>query len=283
MKYIGVTRFSLFTPGSLEWKSSRETAHEIESYKKELFKDDRLKARSYIFFNLSLPILQELSKKYDYEHIILYSPELPPLYSGYLEDIGKKYPFIKVLCTTENDRYQNQNNLIKNIIESSNYCKSIFGLFNLDDDDLLSVDYFDLASKYMLPQNEGMIVSLCAGLTGIFNISQKKIKLVRDDYTPKINIGLLKICHYSAESKKIKIPKISSHMTADLFAPVILDARNIGYFWLRSNIQDTLFGNDISKNIKSLESSLLKRKLSPTREEILLKFPTLKLALAELD
>jgi len=235
-----VSRFSLLIPRAGEWIISSEEFS--ASYASKLFEESRLKVRAEIFFKISLPIINEISKRYKICHIIQYSKNLPKFYKDILLSYSNKYDFIRLDCIDVKDSRTDQ--LYKFIIPSelkkfSNNNLQIFGLFNLDDDDLLSIDFIDRMSNYLREENVGRLISFGKGLTGFYNNQTNKIENLRVAYCPKINIGLTKICTLNLINGDYVMPISIDHSKSDFENIVLLDSREISYFWMRSIDQDT--------------------------------------------
>jgi hypothetical protein len=261
--FIGITRFSVYAPKSVEWVASKETSANLEKtsnddYKKYLFSAERLDIRCFIFFELSLPILEVMSKKHNYKHIIQYSAELPEEYKRKLSVIEKKYPFIylDLIDNLENRTSKLYKTVVPNLIENS-FEKTnqkdkeniTFGIFNLDDDDLLGINFLNKMAEYIDSKYSKKVISFGLGVTAFFDEASRLFSNPREAYLPKINIGLMRVCEYILKERKIIFPKSGSYMTVDKVTPVILDSREISYFWVRSFNQDTVHDKEESKAV----------------------------------
>ena len=257
--YVGVTRFSVAHPNSPDWKLSN--GEDRDTYLSKLFAYERLSVREELFFNFSLPLLSQMAEKYDYCHIVQYSDELPQEYKDKIKFYEDKYDFlvsenVKDLSTRSTSFVNGL--LRKRIVEKckkNNQKNYVFGYFFLDDDDLLSSDFFDQVSPYLNSSNVGSVISLGSGYTAIFD--QGRFSNFRKSYYPKLNIGLMSICAFNVEKDEFIIPVRGSHTTIDQRSPVILDSRQPAYLWTRHFVQDTsshLNASDVENNIlKSME------------------------------
>ena len=74
----GVTRYSLFSPGSQSWKTSSSGVFKsAEEYMGYLFSERRLELREEMFFTRSVPALAAMAENHDYKHFVMYSGLLP--------------------------------------------------------------------------------------------------------------------------------------------------------------------------------------------------------------
>lgn len=242
-----VTRFSVFEPSSPQWNLSKDskTQEDLESYKKLLFNENRLNIRMHIFKDLSLPLINQMSGKHHIIHIVHYSSSLPIKYKNSLLELSKKYSFIRLLETdyeTKGIKNDSVNGIMQNELLKINSStdRLYFGYAMLDDDDLLSVDFLDRMSRYIKPSLVGMWVSFGRGITGYYDVEKKKLSNIRESYLPKINIGFMGVCQFDIKNKVVTLPKHGNHMKKDMYAPVVLDSREISYLWIRHNFQDTL-------------------------------------------
>lgn len=255
--FIARTRFSLFLPQSAAWLVTRGDK-DVEEYKKNLFEETRLNFRIGFLSQITLPLLRRASKGEEFLHVIEYSDSLPHKYILLLKDIESKYDFVRLICFDENG---NPNDDINNIaFEYFNLERLqddvLIGRFILDDDDCLSLNYFEIMKGYLQESFEGFYVSAGTGVVGSFD-DDYKITLCAKIYEPKINIGFMNIGRYSFEDKKIIFnEKITRHSRMDELNRVVLDSRQIAFFWSRHSLQDTRSNKSkrgIRLGIRSLE------------------------------
>lgn len=236
--FFGVTRFSLFLPNSAAWYLSKDMIDDnakVQEYKERLFNPDRLEERINVFFNITLPTLSKMKKNYTYYHILQISDEMPNRYKNIIKTYCHQYNF---LILQEIDRYGNSKKSLEKIIsEKLNGKKICFGLFSLDDDDVLAIDYFDKAAMYLHDSFKGHVISFGTGVTGLL-VKKDNIRDPRICYEPKINIGLLRIGWVDVNGR-ICTPVLGNHKYVDKFSPTILDSREIMYFWTRHLNQDS--------------------------------------------
>lgn len=269
--FVGYTRFSLVDPGSKAWIVSQRN-----DYLEKLFSPKRLDDRFQIFFECSLPALRSASSKtsISFIHLFLYSEEIG---INYKRIITEKCSQDKFLIPVEVKTGANLD--IKKIIETKlnqmNIDDAIVGRFSLDDDDILSSDYFIKSQEYMQEPFLGKILSFGKGITGVFE--NGNFSSVREIYHPKVNIGMLYFCRLA--NGILNVPRGGNHMLVDQKSPLILDSRNHMFFWTRHAGQDTMLGKNISINSLVEQNSLISNDLLnsnfPTISNKILKRKTL--------
>ncbi|WP_347456689.1 glycosyltransferase [Acinetobacter thermotolerans] len=251
--FIAVTRFSLFMPDSNSWVLSRgaKDKQDINAYINKLYDEDRLNFRISFLKEVTLPLLDEASKGYKFLHILEYSSNLPEKYIGILKELEHKFHFLKLnMHSIESDKkvLQPHQIAVKYFDKDFSDRDQPVGMFVLDDDDCVSLNYFKIMSKYLNAKFNGFAVSLGLGVVGIFN-SNYELQNITENYYPKINIGLMRIGMYRYQKNSIIFPRMGSHSKADKFLPTILDSRELCYFWSKHPTQDT-------KNYSSYDSEV---------------------------
>lgn len=225
--FIGHTRFSLFVPDSEAWRASNGGSFENEQeYKEYLYSDKRLELRTNIFLNHTIPTLQLASQNFDVVHIVSFSESLP---AKFKERLFKAANENSVLLLDEVPDGDSAYGAVSRIAKDRGI-EGIFGRYRLDDDDILSVDYFKIVEQYLRPEFVGMVVSLPLGIEAVFD--RGRFFNLREAHVPMNSMGLLSICDRDANGKIVG-PNGGPHDKSDRFDPVILDASGYGYF--RSN------------------------------------------------
>lgn len=232
--FIGTTRFSLFTPNSQSFRATATGRFSSEEeYREYLFSDERIGVRADIFLNRLLPLLDVASKHHELRHVLQYSIYLPDKYKQRLNEAVDRYSW---LVLDEHDEHGNGQvnsfELGKQLVDG----EGVFGHYRVDDDDLLSVNYFDRMSVFVHSPFVGMVISFPKGVTGVWNGAG--YENIRETYSPMNSYGLMSVCEVTADGSLIK-PVETSHNRADRENVVILDAREISYFWTRHSGQDT--------------------------------------------
>lgn len=268
--FVGYTRFSLVSPGSGAWIVSRR-----EDYLEKLFSPERLNDRFQIFFECSLPALEKArcQSSIPFVHLFLYPEEMGFNYKNIiLERCGKNNFLIPI--EIKSGASLNIKEIIENQLSKLNISDAIVGRFSLDDDDILSLNYFEKSQEYMQEPFLGKILSFGKGITGVFE--NGNFLSVREVYHPKVNIGMLYFCKLT--NGVLNMPPGGSHMLVDQKSPLILDSRDHMFFWTRHAGQDTMIGKNnpinlsieqnpfisnevLNENFPTVSSKVLKRKI----------------------
>jgi len=236
MVFVGVTRFSLFKPDSVAWRSSRHGAFSnAEDYKSYLFAPERLDPRMKILSEISLPNIALAAEAHTVRHIIQYSPELPCEYIQQLKELARRYPFV-VLSDSSDKSGETHPYTVANTLNPE---QRPYVIYRLDDDDFLSTRYFDQLAPLVTEANLGYRISLAAGLTGVFD--GETFSTIRYSYRPYIAIGLAGIYGRNSEGSFIAPPE-AAHNRSDRVGTVLVNAEQCSYFWTRHSGQDTDFG-----------------------------------------
>lgn len=255
--FIARTRFSLFLPQSAAWIVTRNN-EDLEEYRRNLFEEKRLNFRIGFLTQVTLPLLRKASQNEKFLHIIEYSDSLPKKYILLLKEAESQYDFIKLVCYDENGEADKDiNNIAFEHFDLGRSEEEVWiGRFILDDDDCISMHYFEIMKAYLQKSFEGFYVSLGTGVAGLFD-ENYRINLCSKIYEPKINIGFMNVGRYSPEDKKIIFnEKVTRHSRMDELNRVILDSRQIAFFWSRHPLQDTRSNKSkriVKLNIRSLE------------------------------
>ncbi|RKR18683.1 DUF6270 domain-containing protein [Arthrobacter oryzae] len=257
MGFIGETRFSLLKPDSPDWVASNGSRfRSSEEYRNYLYSTERLDVRCEIFFDVSLPQLTLASTGVEYRHVVSYSESLPAKYQKRLEQAEREFEFLVLDRQSEGSTGSSSLEIAKQIFGpdgSENRAGTPFGWFRLDDDDLLSADYFQQMLPYITAANAGMQVSLGTGLTAL--VEDGRFYNPRISYSPMIAIGLLRVCMFDGSGELIR-PIEVPHNQSDRFNPLILDSRKISYLWLRHPTQDTALRKAEYGSSEQLEQTL---------------------------
>lgn len=252
--FIGYTRFSLVSQESKAWLISQK-----EDYLKVLFNEKRLNNRLF-FIEKSMLSLSISGSSYKKQHFIFYSNLLPERFKEKLFLICKQFDFVIPVEVQSNSEFDFIGHISK-WLSMNNRKQSLVGLYNLDDDDFLSKDYFSYSEKYLQECFLNFHISYGLGIKSYFYRSNFSGAI--ENYLPKINIGILTICQY--KEGKIHWPGGGSHPTLDKRVPVILDSREHLYFWTRHHHQDT---NSVKKrnyedtitSFNKIDENILKEK-----------------------
>lgn len=275
MLFIGHTRFSLFNPDSPSWKASNGSAFaDREAYRDHLYASDRLDLRAHIFINFSIPQIARSAEKYRVKHLVLFSDTLPEKYQELLEDAAAKYTFLVL-----NKRSTSHSVITPEGLANQLYAlgeirsDEAFGIYRLDDDDILPVSYFDQMAPYMLPNHAGMQVSLGEGITALF--IDGSYYNARKCYWPMFSAGLINVCKFNEDGTLIA-PQNAPHNLSDRTNPVILDSRKPGFFWTRHLNQDTALAYSSDDVMGQVISDMSKYPLLEENDKSLEQFPAVK-------
>lgn len=226
--FFGVTRFSIYTPGSTAWKLSKLSE---EEYLSSLYSDVRLESRFDIFFNKAMPLYSKMAGGRFYRHIIQYSSKMPKKWRDRLVNESSKYPFV-VLCELGRDPlpipYGN----------SLRGCPSgVLAMFRVDDDDLLSIDYLDSLSKYAKKEFIGMAVNFGSGLVASYEAG--KYQDFRLCHRPFLALGMAFIGYFDSVANRVSLPSGGNHMFMDKHMPTVVDSKKPMFVWTLHREQDT--------------------------------------------
>lgn len=236
---VGITRFSVYSPGSGAWHLSKGAGSldAVTAYKAALYSEARMEERFAIFFGISVPMLARMRTGHDYIHIIQYSECMPDVYRERLVRLAGGYDFLRLQRMTDECVPDVSLNRII-LSELGDKRSDVVGLFNLDDDDLLSVEYFKSATEYLTDGHVGKVVSFGLGVSGYLD-ERLNFSNVREVYHPKINIGMLRIGRIDREKGSLQFPLVENHAFVDRYTPTILDSRKVSFFWVRHLNQDS--------------------------------------------
>jgi hypothetical protein len=278
MLFIGHTRFSIFEPGSTAWLASNGSQFSSpKEYENYLYSEERLKLRADIFIGFSLPQLELAAANHNIRHIVAYSDNLPLEYQNILEAAAARFPFIVLdRGTSEHRASMPGTRRWEELIKLLSVGETLIGVYRLDDDDLLPVDYFDQMTAHIRENNVGMQISLASGMTAFYENSQ--FHNLRRYYSPMCSAGLMNVCKID-DNGALQQPKRAPHHLADRSNPVILDSRKTGFLRLRHVTQDGALRSgeiDASSQREKMMYSLNKAPAVQSTEEIEKTFPALK-------
>jgi len=194
-----------------------------EAYLAKLYSPARMDRRVEIFFDYTLPIIEQGSHNHSLVHVLSFSEELPPPYLRHLESAAEKYSWLHLDKRTAKNR---KGTSIDSWAKRSFEAGDIYAEYRLDDDDLLATSYYDTVAEYLTPENVGKYVSLGLGIQAFYD--DGAFREPRVEHRPKIAIGLARVCAIT-EDKKIDGPRRVAHTQVDRHAPVIVDSQQIQF------------------------------------------------------
>lgn len=238
---IILTRFSMLMKSTMSaWRISKE--QDIQSAMAGLFNDERLKARAKVFFEISLPVLDVVSRTSNVIHIVATSTYLPTWCKNKLEDAMKKYKWLRVVYYDIDDEFELQlliESAINELVNIIDNTETTFAAIRLDDDDVLFESYFNLLSKYNIEKYENFCISMTSGFRGLFD--GEKYVCYANEHIHNNAYGLAYIGRYSFVNKKFTTPYFFSpgtHLNVDIRVPTILDGTEPTYLRTLSQSSD---------------------------------------------
>lgn len=221
--FVGHTRFSLFVPDSASWRASNEqTGFSEDEYRDYLYGDARLSLRTDIFLNHTVPTLAKGAEGFDVKHVVSFSESLPEKFKEQLQEASNKFDVLHLDELPDGDSGWTA---VRRCVQAAGI-KGTFGRYRLDDDDVLSAHYFQTTAPYIKPEFEGMLVSMPLGIEAVYADGQ--FFHLREAHTPMNSMGLMSICSVK-ENGTVEEPQSGPHDKSDRYAPVILDASQVGY------------------------------------------------------
>lgn len=194
--YFGVTRFSIYRPRNNDWEISKE---DELCYQEKLFADDRLRSRIDLFANIALPIYERFSETYDYQHLLLYSEELPFSYKQELFSLKRKYDFLDLIeVPPVVNPFSHALDCISNKLERMGY-HGLFCWFRIDDDDFLPANFLDMLKIYVSDNHVGFCISFGKGISAIY--LGGVYRNLREVYWPKFSAGQAFVGNFDLEKK----------------------------------------------------------------------------------
>lgn len=234
MMFIGSTRFSLYQPNSDSWLASNGTKISPEDYLGYLYDEARMAPRMDIFLTCTLPMLALAKEGHDLRHVVSFSENLPERYRSELVAAAQRFDFVVLdevaLGGSSLDLPQLGLRFSKQLGREG----QPYGQYRLDDDDVLSVDYFDQMTPYITQEHVGWVVTLAKGATAIYRAG--KFYFAKEAILPMHSKGHLAVVQWSGS--QFRTAPVVPHNAADRYSPVILDSREFSHLWVRSTTQD---------------------------------------------
>ncbi|MHA7219787.1 glycosyltransferase [Arthrobacter sp. MDT1-48-3] len=242
--FYGITRYSLFSPGSPAWKTSRNGVFKTpEEYMEYLFSEQRLNLRAEMFFTKAMPALAAMAKHHEYKHFVLYSELLPQHHQEKLLAAAVEHPFLIPVEWNETLKGAGIEEVAP-LIEADMAAKfePDDGLqpvvwFRLDDDDVLAADYLTHLEKYRALNHAGMAVSFGLGLTAYK--ADRDLVSLREFYHPKSAQGMAFVCTFDPRQRHLTYVAPGPHHRVDQVMPTVLDSREHMFFQVRHADQDS--------------------------------------------
>lgn len=269
-KFFGVTRFSIFLPGSGAWEATRDDSlQDPDALHKYLYSDARMTPRLRIFKDYAVPIYARYAAKYDFQHIVQYSEEMPGKWKNELKALAARYSFI--VLNSDKEYALSPRSLMEKILRERAADSSLVAWFRIDDDDLLSTDFVDRLNAHTTPGNQGKGVSFGFGYLGLYQ-AEGGFSDFRELHRTMLAQGQAFIGAYDAGAGILSFPKSGNHRTSDRLAPFIVDSRHPVFIWTHHDGQDTRLNDTADGQAKS---HLAKFKPASNMDEVRKLFPTL--------
>lgn len=249
--FVGHTRFSVHQYSSGSFRATRRGDGAVfseEEYTAWLYSDERLAPRTAIFVEESLPQLADSlanAEDVDAVHVVHHSPSLPEKYRTILADAAAEHPFLHLneapgLVAPSAPNKKVLNRVLRGRIPED----GLFGIYRLDDDDVLPIDFFGRMASYIDEDHVSWRISFPESLTAIRTASTYIRPWSR--YFPKAAAGLLSV-HQKTDDGTIhglqEKPPAKGHMKLDTEYPTVLDSRAPGFFQARHASQDSTLGD----------------------------------------
>jgi len=222
-----LTRFSLYNEKimSVGWKLGRTKS--AEKVLEELMDEERLKIRSEIFFDYSLPAInQAFLNGFNIKHIVMHYDKLPEWLLTKIDNAAKMYPWFNPVAVGFKDEVSFFSE-IESCVRAQNFEAGkiipVAGI-RLDDDDLIGVKFFEKLKRYLKPEFCGFCISFPKGIIGLWSSGFKKYANFKED---KCALGLSQITLFDTNTNKFISPYLLSpgtHLTVDERVPTILDS-----------------------------------------------------------
>lgn len=249
MVFYGVTRYSLFSPGSDSWKISRSGLFKTrDDYRRYLFSEKRLRLRAELFFSRSVPVLAAMAAEHDYKHYVMYSGLLPDRHKDLLFAAAAGHSF---LVPVEWNEVVHGTGIqeVAPLMEKDLAAKFDAGAgvqpvvwFRLDDDDVLAADYLTRLEAYRAPNHIGMAISFGLGLTA-YKVQDRLVNL-REYYHEKSAQGMAFVSGFDPGTGRLAITVPGPHPRVDRVMPTILDSADHMFFQVRHGDQDSTLNAD---------------------------------------
>lgn len=278
VRHVGMTRFSLFSPASPSWRTTRQQWESPEEYAAHLFSEERMGPRVHIFCDLAVPLYQQMAERHGYHHLVAYSPELPERWRSRLEETARRYPVLR-LVENEGDKVNWVGHARRLLREDGVDRDHLVFAFRVDDDDLLAVDYLDQVTPLVTPQHVGFAVSVATGYAGLYEDGRYTDLRVYRQLLPSMGQGA--IGRWSSATSTLDLVVVKNHTRTQVNRPVLLDGRQPAWLQTRHVGQDTAVaeGGDVSDVAAARQAVLDKLdRLAPVEdlEEVYRRFPTLR-------
>lgn len=246
----GMMNFSVLYKNTKAFKSSKKDYLE---YKKDILDKNRLGLREKIFFEHTVPIMKKTKEIYAKKGInfffnVAISDQLPvDLLARFKKLNDANADLFNVVKVSEDEPHSWLDIIQSKLTEiRGSNCKfrsSSVSLINfrLDDDDVLSLDYFKSLENYLKEEYAGFYLTFPQGYVGIYG--DESFSEFYKINKPYLAIGLAKVCIYSSLENRIltDLPIVNavSHTKIVNDSRTILDSSVVSYIWTMHKYSDT--------------------------------------------
>lgn len=295
--FLGHTRFSIDAYGSAWFNATRRRPSGLElfagreEYLDWLYEPGRLERRAKILIDWSLPQLELAAARAEAQghtvrHVVSYSPSLPEVFQERLRAAEERFGFLQLHeAQGVVDAFLPPEELTHRILDEERITAGeAFAAYRLDDDDVLSADYFSLVEAYVGAAYVGFRVSLGLGVSGLYR--NGRLYSARETYYPKISMGMASICART-EAGCLSVPERyvdasqDNHDFADRAAPVITDARQTAFIRILHATQSGVLHRTRHLNRQWYSDAMSRIRHAPPADpaDLAQKFPVLADAL----
>ena len=140
----------------------------FEDYKKLILDENRLNKRLDLFINYQLPLIDIASQYNNIHYYVMSSMYLSDRIREVLETAEREYDFLQIEYFDENTVPDIKMNFLE---YASKYCDVLISSTRLDDDDMLSPQFFEMLNRYVDIPFVNMCISLNTGYCGLYKES----------------------------------------------------------------------------------------------------------------
>src|SRR5690606_32250058 len=267
--YVGWTRYSAVLPDTKGLDLAAASRHQnAEDYRAHLWAPNRMAARSRIFFELSVPLLQTMRERHDYQHVVTYSPEMPERWLSQLFESARKYDVLDLRPVAAGGPVEA---LADHLVRSGRRSGPAVW-FRVDDDDLLPTDYLDLVDAHVSHVGPGWSVCMGMGDDGLWH--DGAVHHLRRRRRPNGSHGQAFSGWWDGDTGALEIPLPGNRRTVDRRTPTVVDSTALAWIRLSHLWQDS---TQEEPTFESLAAPLLRNPSRPPSgdTDLLSRWPTL--------
>lgn len=261
-----IIRYSAYTRTQGLWQIGKGVSS--EDYKAKLFSEDRLQLHEKLFFSVTLPSLEAISKSVEMTALVFISDELPEPYKKSLRKAEENYEWMEVARAKSHKALNQQvEQQVQKKLGRANE-EMCFATVRLDDDDALAPDFGVKLARYLKPEFVGMGVTFPKGVFGVFD--GERYTAFYHYSKPNNAQGLAFIgSTNSSLNQELPVTVLSagSHVSLDERYPTVNDSRDIMFIRTEHEGSDLIATGrvrekDKMKSLSEDELSSLKTRFS---------------------